>query len=62
MSKKKLDVSTITNELRGQSVFFPKNQKEQDDQEQQPTTPPLVEQKTNERRTMIPWYHGIMKP
>ncbi len=29
MSKKKLDISSITNELRGQSVFFPKDREEQ---------------------------------
>lgn len=65
MSKKKLDVSTITNELRGQSVFFPKDREEQDDQAQQPTTPPLAEQNTptvESSDTTIPRYHDTMIP
>ena len=36
MSKKKLDVTTITNELRGQSVFFPGKTQEPTQQERQP--------------------------
>ena len=65
MSKKKLDISSITNELRGQSVFFPKDREEQGDHMQQPPTPPLAEQnkpsgKTHD--TVIPRYHDIMIP
>ena len=65
MSKKKLDISSITNELRGQSVFFPQKKAEQDAQAKQLPTPPLVEQnkprgKTND--TMIPWYHDTTIP
>lgn len=63
--KKKLDTSGVMNELRGQSVFFPKDQAEQNDHEHQPTTSPLVEQnkptdKTND--TVIPRYHDTMIP
>ena len=65
MSKKKLDVSTITNELRGQSVFFPQKKAEQDAQAKQSPTPPFVEQnksrgKTND--TVIPRYHDTIIP
>ena len=65
MSKKKLDVTTITNELRGQSVFFPKNQKEHDDHVQQSTTSPLVEQsKPREENsdTTVSRYHETVIP
>ena len=65
MSKKKLDVSTITNELRGQSVFFPKDQKEKNDHIQQPTTPPRVEQKKQREKisdTVVSRYHATMQP
>jgi len=65
MSKKKLDISRITNELRGQSVFFPKDREEQGDHVQQSPPPPLAEQnkpggKTHD--TVIPRYHDTMIP
>jgi hypothetical protein len=65
MSKKKLDIATITNELRGQSVFFPRKQAEPDAQVKQPPTPPLAVQnkprgKTND--TVIPRYHDTTIP
>ncbi len=65
MSKKKLDVSTITNELRGQSAFFPKDREEQHGQEQQLTTPPLAEQNTKivkNSDTTVSRYHETMIP
>ena len=65
MSKKKLDVTSITNELRGQSVFFPKKGQGQDSQEQQSTTPPLPQQKESiveNSDTVIPRYHETMIP
>jgi len=41
MSKKKLDISSITNELRGQSVFFPtKQQPSREELDQVPPPPP----------------------
>ncbi len=40
MSKKKLDVSTITNELRGQSVYFPQKQEEEVIKPEAPLSPP----------------------
>src|SRR5579864_5101204 len=64
--KKKLDTSGVMNELRGQSVFFPQKQAEQDAQAQQPpTSPSFVEQnkprgKTND--TVIPRYHDTTIP
>jgi hypothetical protein len=65
MSKKKLDVTSITNELRGQSVFFPKERAEQADQEQQPTPPLLaepIEPAKESSDTVIPRYHETMIP
>lgn len=69
MSKKKLDVSTITNELRGQSVFFPKKEQEQDSHEKQSVTPPLPKQKELQKEvrvesndTVIPRHHETMIP
>src|SRR5438132_1040535 len=60
MSKKKLDISSITNELRGQSVFFPKDREEQGDHVQQSTTPPLAEQNKPGGKTLdtvVSQYH-----
>ncbi len=65
MSKKKLDVATITNELRGQSVFFPKDREQQNDQAQQPPPPPPTEQNkpTGESHdTTVPRYHETVIP
>ena len=65
MSKKKLDVFSITNELRGQSVFFPKDREEQHGQEQQLATPPLPKQKESiveNSDTVIPRYHETTIP
>ena len=65
MSKKKLDVSTITNELRGQSVFFPKKEQEQGSHEQQSFTPPppkLKEPKVENDDTVVSRYHETMIP
>jgi hypothetical protein len=65
MSKKKLDISSITNELRGQSVFFPKDQGEHGDQKQQTTTPPLAEQNKQIEEnsdTVVSRYHETMIP
>ena len=63
--KKKLNTTGIMNELRGQSVFFPKDQEEQSDHEQQPTPPPLPEQnppsKGNSDAT-VSRYHETMIP
>ncbi len=53
------------NELRGQSVFFPKNQKEQNDHEHQPTTPPLAEQNKRGAQssdTVVSRYHETVIP
>ncbi|SRR6266851_1068885 len=63
--KKKLDTSGVMNELRGQSVFFPKDREEQGDHVQQPPTSPFVEQnkprgKTND--TVIPRYRDTTIP
>ena len=63
--KKKLNTTGVMNELRGQSVFFPQNQAEQDAQVKQSTTPPLAEQ--NEPRveindTTVSRYHETMIP
>src|SRR5438874_1748651 len=63
MSKKKLDTSTITNELRGHSVFFPKERETRPDQEQQLTPPSQTEQNISEKQThdtVIPRYHETM--
>ncbi len=63
--KKKLDTSGVMNELRGNSVFFPKKQEEQNHQEQQPTTPPLAEQnKAGEKSsdTTVSRYHETVIP
>ena len=63
MSKKKLDISSITNELRGQSVFFPTDRAEQADHEHKPTPPPLAEQnKPGAERTdtVIPRHHDTV--
>jgi len=62
MSKKKLDVTTITNELRGQSVFFPGKTQEPAQQEQTPSTsfPSQITQQGEEKHTadtMTPRYH-----
>jgi hypothetical protein len=65
MSKKKLDVFSITNELRGQSVYFPKQREEQDVQEKQPSAPPLVTQKkpkVEKNDTTVSRYHETMIP
>ena len=65
MRKKKLDVTTITNELRGQSVFFPKDREQQNDQAQQPPPPPNAEQPTppgESHDTTIPRHHDTMQP
>ena len=65
MSKKKLDVFSITNELRGQSVFFPKEREEQDTQRKQPSTPPLAEQnvpRAENSDTVVSRYHETMIP
>src|SRR6266516_2037530 len=61
--KKRLDTSGVMNELRGQSVFFPKDQAEQNDREHQPTAPPLAEQKkqrVESTDTMIPRHHDTV--
>ncbi len=63
MSKKKLDISSITNELRGQSVFFPKDQAEQGDHMQQSNPPPLAEQNTQREGnsdTTVSRYHDTV--
>jgi hypothetical protein len=63
MSKKKLDISSITNELRGQSVFFPTDRAEQVDHEHQPTTPLLAEQnkpRAESTDTVIPRHHDTL--
>ena len=57
MSKKKLDIATITNELRGQSAFFPRKQAEHDAQAKQPPTPRLTVQNKPRPKTS-----GIMTP
>jgi hypothetical protein len=65
MSKKRLDVTSITNELRGQSVFFPKVQKEQKDQVQQLPTPTLKEPKKQREAssdTTVSRYHATKQP
>ena len=66
MSKKKLDVFSITNELRGQSVFFPKQREEQDTQGKLPSTPLFdVKQKilnVEENDTTVSRYHETMIP
>jgi hypothetical protein len=65
MIKKKLDISSITNELRGQSVFFPKQREEKDTQEKQPGTPPLVKQKSpkvEKNDITVSRYHETMIP
>jgi len=61
MSKKKLDISSITNELRGQSVYFPQKKAEPDAQAKPPSTPPLVEQNKPRGKTkdiVIPRYQA----
>ncbi len=63
--KKRLDTSGVMNELRGQSVFFPKDQAEQNDHEQQPTTPPLTEQNkpgVERNDTTVSRYHETVIP
>jgi len=63
--KKRLDTSGVMNELRGQSVFFAKDQAEQNDHEQQPTTPPLTEQNkpgVERNDTTVSRYHETVIP
>jgi hypothetical protein len=65
MSKKKLDVTSITNELRGQSVFFPKEREKQDGQAQQITPLPLAEPNVHTKGsndTVVSRYHETMIP
>jgi hypothetical protein len=65
MSKKKLDISTITNELRGQSVYFPKQREEKETQGKQSSTPLLVKQKVpniEKNDTTVSRYHETMIP
>jgi hypothetical protein len=65
MSKKKLDTSTIANELRGQSVFFPKERETRPEQTQQLTSPSQTEQNKPVKKiddTVIPRYHETMTP
>jgi len=58
--KKKLDISGVMNELRGQSVFFPERKEEQTAQEQSPI-PSLSSEQNKQAEvtsdTMIPRYH-----
>jgi hypothetical protein len=66
MSKKKLDVSSITNELRGQSVFFPgKTQAPVQPQKAVSPTPPSHIDQHQQRQqgthdTVIPRYHDTV--
>jgi hypothetical protein len=63
MSKKKLDISSITNELRGQSVFFPTDRAQQNDHKQPPPTPPFAEQNkpgAESTDTVIPRHHDTV--
>ncbi len=60
MSKKKLDVSTITNELRGQSVFFPS--KAQEPVPQQEPASPTAPMQTNRRQQEEQPSHDTMVP
>jgi hypothetical protein len=65
MSKKKLDVFSMTNELRGQSVFFPKQREERDTKRKESSTPPLVKPKSpkvEKNDTMVSRYHETMIP
>jgi hypothetical protein len=55
--KKKLDTSLVMNELRGQSVFFPKRQVEPLEQET-PSPPPVPPSSTSD--TMTPRYHDTL--
>src|SRR6266446_8651236 len=63
--KKKLDTSGVMNELRGQSVFFPKEPQEQTAQEQSPI-PSLSSEQHKQAEvtsdTAIPRYHDTVQP
>lgn len=65
--KKHLDATSIVNELRGQSAFFPthKTEQPQEQQSQHIQEPEKQEQRTptpRQEETMIPRYHDTMKP
>lgn len=60
--KKVLNTETITNELRGASVFFPPQKPETVNSEQPITPPPIVieEPKTLDNETKPPISHAVM--
>src|SRR6266487_1329354 len=59
MSKKKLDISSITNELRGQSVYFPVQQQKSKPEK---TSMPKQHTEASNHGTTVPRHHDTMQP